>query len=376
MRVLFWSATFLPYLGGVEVLGRELLLALRDRGYELIVVTRQDSLDLPRNDEFAGIPIKRFPFRQALESGDPERILEEQGRLARLKRDFGPDLINIYHPGTDIYFHMVTRAAAQVTELAVLHFALPPEVLRAGSLMRQWLVSTAWVAACSASVLTDTRREVPEIVPRSSVLYGSLPTPPIAPRSLDFNAPRLVCIGRMIHEKGFDVALEAFRSVLDRFPEARLVIAGDGPLRLELERRSAELGLMAQVDFMGWVIPDRVPALINEATIVVMPSRQEHFGLVALQAAQMERPIVATRVGGLPEIVLHGETGLLVPPGESEPVAKAITDLLDHPDSAVRMGRAARRWVEQRFQWDAYVEAYDALCRTLVGKREALHETR
>jgi len=313
LRVLFWSATFLPYLGGVEVLGSRLLLALRDRGHELVVVTRQDSLDLPREDEYGGVRITRFPFRQALESRDPEQILAEQGRLASLKRDFRPDLTNIYHPGPDIYFHLATRPAVPAPEFAVLHIALPPDVLRPGSLFRRWLGASAWVAACSTSVLGETRQAAPEIVPRSSVLYGSLAPPRVAPRTPNRETPRLVCIGRVTPEKGFDVALEAFRSVLDRFPRARLTIAGDGPSRPALERRAAALGVADQVDFLGWVTLDRAFLLIHEATLVVMPSRREPFGLVAVQAAQMARPIVASRVGGLPEIVRHGETGLLVP---------------------------------------------------------------
>jgi glycogen(starch) synthase len=370
--VLFWCSSFLPYLGGVEVLGSRLLLALRDR-HELVVVTGRDSLELPEDDELGGVPIKRLAFRRALESRDPATILETQRRVARLKRDFRPHLTNVYHPGPDIFFHVATRAAAPSPELAVLHMGLPPELLRPGSPLRRWLEASAWVAACSASVLAETRREVPAIASRASVLYGSLPPPPVAPQAPGLDAPRLVCVGRVTEPKGFDVALVAFRAVLDRFPEARLAIAGDGPFRPELERLAAALGVSARVDFLGWVSLDRTFELIGESTLVVMPSREEPFGLVAVQAAQMARPIVASRVGGLPEIVVHGETGLLVPPGDGGALAESITALLEAPALAARLGRAAHERVGRRFVWERFVEDYDRLCRRLAGNGGAPH---
>ena len=91
-----------------------------------------------------------------------------------------------------------------------------------------------------------------------------------------------------------------------------MVIAGNGTDRAQLERQAAELGLREVVDFIGWVAPDKVPELINSATIVLMPSRWEGLPSVALQASMMARPVLATSVGGLPEVVVHGETGLLV----------------------------------------------------------------
>ena len=117
------------------------------------------------------------------------------------------------------------------------------------------------------------------------------PTPP------PFDAPRVLYAGRLVREKGVDVAIDAFAAITTRFPKAHLVIAGDGVTRQDLEQQVVDLCLQDRVEFVGWVDPEKMPALINSSTIVVMPSRwEEPFGLVALQAAQMARPIVATRV--------------------------------------------------------------------------------
>jgi glycogen(starch) synthase len=101
--------------------------------------------------------------------------------------------------------------------------------------------------------------------------------------------------------------------------------------------------------------------LIKDSTLVVMPSRTEPFGLVALQAAQMGRPIVATRVGGLPEVILDGETGLLVEANDSDALASAILRLLRSPEWARQMGLTAHLRADREFGWAQHVSAYEEL---------------
>jgi glycogen(starch) synthase len=180
----------------------------------------------------------------------------------------------------------------------------------------------------------------------------------------------------LVARKGFDLALSAFATIASRVPAVRMVVAGDGPARAPLEKQAAELGLRDSVDFVGWVAPENVPALINTATIVVMPSRWEPFGLVALEAAQMARPIVATRVGGLTEVVEHGQTGLLVDNENPDALAKAMAELLEHPQVTTRMGETARSRAIERFSWSRCVDAYDSVYRKLMhaaaGRRTAV----
>jgi glycogen(starch) synthase len=110
---------------------------------------------------------------------------------------------------------------------------------------------------------------------------------------------------------------------------------------------------------------------MNTASIVVMPSRTEGLPQVSLQAAQMARPVVAACVGGLAEIVVDGETGLLVPPEDSDALASAIAQLLAHPEDAGRMGVAARCRVQERFDWKSYLDGYQALySRIYAGGRD------
>jgi len=173
-------------------------------------------------------------------------------------------------------------------------------------------------------------------------------------------------LGRLITRKGFDVALSAFALISRRFPEGRLIVAGDGPARSALEKQAADLKIAHQVDFVSWVAPEEVPALLNTTTIMLMPSRREPFGLVALQAAQMARPIVATRVGGLPEVVVHGQTGVLIENENVAELAEAISMLIECPEVAIGMGQAARNRALTSFGWDRCIDAYDMLYRKLI----------
>lgn len=372
MRVLFWSELFWPYIGGVETLSVKLIPALRKRGYEVIVVTSHHYLDLPDGAQYEGISVYRFPFRAALATRNVDQLVEVRQRVANLKRTFTADLVHINAVGPSVLFHLHTHKAHPAPSLVTMHQGnLPTEPVRRDTLLTQTLRSANWVTCVSSAMLAYVRQLVVETVPRSSVIYNSLEVLRLLPTPLPIEAPRLLCLGRLIPRKGFDLALTAFASLVDRFPRARLVIAGDGPARPELEGQAAALGLADRVDFVGWVAPDKVPELMNTATVVVMPSRQESFGLVALEAAMMARPIVATRVMGLSEVVVHQQTGLLVEPEDSKALAEAISFLLEHLDTAVYFGGEARRRALEMFNWDRCVDAYDALYRRLI--QEATH---
>ena len=367
MRILFWSDTFLPTIGGVEVLGMQFVRALRARGHEPMVVTRRDTSGVPDYSEYSGVPVHRFPFRIALQARDLEEQVRLRVALADLTQRFEPDIVHVFHSGPGVYFQLKTAHVHPAPLVFTLHQTYADSLVDNASVRGRLMRSADWVTACSQSVLDYTRAQLPQIAARSSVLRNSLAMPPIDPTPLPFDPPLLLCLGRVLQQKGFDIALTAFARLIAEFPRARLVVAGDGEAREPLERQASALGVERAVDMVGWVAPDEVPALISRCTMVVMPSRIEPFGLVALQAAQMARPIVASRVDGLPEVVAQGESGLLVEPEDIDGVAEAMRSLLRHPGRAAAMGEAARRRAGEVFSWDEHVTAYEALYRRIVA---------
>ncbi len=365
MRILFWSETFWPRVGGVENLAARLLPALRARGHEFVVVTWENT-KIPDEILYLGIPVYRFPFFSGGQQDGLSPMIEYRRQVTKLKRDFAPELVHINSYGPSVLFHLNTTSVHHAPALVTLHQMLPDDPVGHDTLLGDLLRNADWVTACSTAVLVHTRQLVSEIIPRSSLICNALEVPTFHPQPLSFDPPRLLFLGRLVAEKGSDLALTAFAAIFDRFPTARLVIAGDGPERGKLERQTIELGLISSVEFVGSVPPEKVPHLINEATLVVIPSRLEGFGLVALEAALMARPVVATRVGGLPEVVVHERTGFLIESENSAALAQAITGLLEQPERARQMGQAARRRAKEVFSWERYVNAYDALYQQLI----------
>lgn len=366
--MLFWCDAFWPLIGGVEVLAANVVLALRERGHELAVIAnREPNLD-PRSS-FHGVPVHRLPFIDAMTSQRMPEWLAVRGAVASIKREFRPDVVWVFHVEIGVMFHLMTNTAHPAPTVCTVHGTFENNALARETALAAVLRSAAWVAACSTHALEETRRDVPEIASHSSVIWNGLAMPDLPPTPIRSDEPRLLCVGRLgtVEEKGFDLAMQALPDILQRFPHTRLTIAGDGAARPDLERCAQALGVADHVNFLGWVHPRDVLSLIDRSTMLLMPSRvPEGFGLVALQAAQMARPVVATRVGGVAEVVADGETGILVAPEGVAALTDAIMRLLDDPDLMSRMGQAARQRASACFGMERYVDSYETLLRRVA----------
>jgi glycogen(starch) synthase len=371
VRILFWTELFWPRIGGAEIFSSKLVSSLRNCGHELIVVTRRDCDDLPAKEEYNGVPVYRFPFVTALIDHDLDRVMAIRQQVSDLKRTFAPDLVHIHNCGPSALFHLETVKAHPARVVVTLIVEIV-EQMGSTELLRRAIISADWVTCKTATMLAEACQLVPEISSRSSIIYNGISVPTLVPEPLPIRSPRVLCLGRLDRQKGFDVAIEAWPLIVALFPQSRLTIAGDGPERPALERRIAELGLTKTVEVIGWVAPDSVPSLMNSATVVIMPSRWEGFPSVGLQAAVMARPIVATGVGGLPDIVADRETGFIVKSGDHTGLAEAIVSLLRNPELAAGMGKAGRQRMQKLFSWQQCVERYDALYRELADRKARL----
>ncbi|MBU0607716.1 MAG: glycosyltransferase, partial [Armatimonadetes bacterium] len=252
MRVLFWSELFLPYLGGAEIFAGQLLPALAERGHEFTIVTSHHNFDLPDEDEHQGIPVHRLPFRRALGDVDPDSLMDARQRVNQLLRDCTPDIIHVSGVGPSAVFCLqCIKETAPVLFVSLHHELLPSQTRTRQSVLSRLLARADWVSSVSSNVLEQARVLEPGIRDRSSVIYNFIDAtaPPAQPRTLE--SPVLLCLGRLVPQKGFDVALKAFADVRKRIPAARLVIAGDGEMRGRLEELASDLGLGEGVEFTG-----------------------------------------------------------------------------------------------------------------------------
>ena len=362
MRIVLWSELFWPYLGGAEIFAVKLISALQDRGYEFMVITSRYTADLPDEDQYHGVPIYRFSFREALGGAGVRLFAQLRSQVLKTRQNLNPDLalINGISPST-IFCLMANGVQPTPVIVRVNQEILCGETPGKSTITGKLLSAADWVACVSTPLLAQVRRLVPETSCRSSVIMNGLEFPEVTPEPLRFEDPMLLCLGRLVRQKGFDLALVALATLCDRFPKVRLVVAGDGPERASMERQVAILGLAHRVEFRGWVAPEDIFNLINSATAVLMPSRLEGLPSVALQAGIMARPVVATSAGGLTEVVVHQQTGLLIPPEDPVGLSEAIVFLLEHPEAAAQMGQAGRERIKDRFSWQQCVDAYDAL---------------
>jgi glycosyltransferase involved in cell wall biosynthesis len=183
-----------------------------------------------------------------------------------------------------------------------------------------------------------------------------------ARHAIDPDAFVLVAVGALETRKGHDVLLDAIALRAD--PRVHVLVAGEGALRADLEARRHALGLDERVRFLGRV--DDVPTLLAAADALVMPSRQEGLGVAALEAMAAGLPVVASRVGGLPDAVTDGVTGFLVPAEDPRALAAAIDRLAGDPALARRLGAEAAAAVRARFTMAAMAEATHAVYRNVM----------
>jgi len=374
-RILYWTERFWPAIGGVEVLSAQLLPDLAARGYRIEVVTSDVEFDEPEHRSFHGVPLHRIPMRHAIEQRDTAALRTSWAQVARIKERFRPDLVHLNTNGPSMFFHQKTARIANSRSMFTCHglWAAVPEQARGrpprNSLLAQIVRDADDVTAVSAAVQRDLL-DLGSDPARTSVLYSGLKPPAGAHTAPAFDPPVFVCVARFIRDKGVDTAIAAFADVARRSPRARLRLAGGGPERASLERQAAASGVGEQIGFLGWVPPADVHALMREASAVLVPSRwEEPFGLVAAEAGQVARAAVVTRVGGLPEIVVDGETGLVVAKDDPGAMARALSSLVEDPTRATELGRAAEARVASRFGWARYVDEIDEHYQRLVASR-------
>jgi len=183
------------------------------------------------------------------------------------------------------------------------------------------------------------------------------------------SSPVVLSIGRFVAEKGHRHLLEAAARIERTRAGVHWALVGAGELEEPLRRQARGLGLESQVHFIGW--RDDVPDVLAVGDVFVLPSENEGFGRVVVEAMAMARAVVATAVGGVPEIVRDGETGILVPPAAPAALADAVRSLLDDPARAARLGAAGRARAESRFSLTAHVDAVERVYAEVLGGHAA-----
>ncbi|MFH1313869.1 MAG: glycosyltransferase [Candidatus Eisenbacteria bacterium] len=184
------------------------------------------------------------------------------------------------------------------------------------------------------------------------------------------NDPHLTIgvVKRLEKTAGIEYLIRAFALLLEFDPFLSLVIVGEGTEEEALKELCLSLDIGGSVRFTGFVENERIPALLNRMDMLVLPSISEAFGVTALEAAACGLPVIASNTGGLPEVVLDGETGFLVAPKKPEAIVRKAVLLIKDAGMRQRMGEAGRKFVEENYVWRKNAEEMEKLYRRVVKK--------
>ncbi len=369
MNVALFASAFYPHVGGVEELVRQLALEYRRRGISAIVLTNRWPRSLPAFENYEGIPVYRLAMRTP-GPGWKARLthLATGGAVRRemlgILRKHSIDLLHVQCVSSNGYY---ARFARQALGLPLVVTAQGERTMDATQLYERWpfinrvlrqvLAEAGYVTACSVDALRDIKDFFgPGLEKKSEVVYNGI-------RLEDFDGggapaparPYILAIGRLVPQKGFDLLIEAFAKA--SLQGCDLVIAGEGPEREALEALSRSLGKEGEVRFSGRVDRPAAVGLFKGCDFFVLPSRREPLGIVNLEAMAAGKAVVAARVGGVPEIVEDGVTGLLFPGGDPGELSKALTRLSSDTALRDRLGAAGKARVRD-FAWPSIADSY------------------
>jgi glycosyltransferase involved in cell wall biosynthesis len=324
---------------------------------------------LAKRAEEAGLEVWRLPFRRPIDPGLTWQI----HRLLTRER---VELVNT-HSSVDSWVVSPAARTAQVPVVRTRHLSVP--------LKRDPFSRLVYRTLCDKIVTTGEaiRRLFLEELRLDSSKVISIPTgvdlSELDPHTVDgqqvrqeigveATTPLIGIVAVLRSWKGHRFFLEAVPLILRRVPSARFLIVGDGPQEENIQGWIRELGLVQPVMMLGH--REDIPEVLAALDIVVSASTAaEGVPQALLQALAMRRPVVATRVGAVPEVIRHGETGLLVPPGDPAALAAAVTSLLSDPHRGAALGMAGRRLVEKHFTVESMLEQLEVVYAEMLAPR-------
>lgn len=296
-------------------------------------------------------------------------------RLYKLIKRHEIDIVNIHYPSDHFVYLAFLRQICGFKLVVSVHGAdLFPEGrsrTEYGWALTHILRSADLVVAPSKSLLSDTVGVFPLIQHKGMFIHNGVNLKEFQSpgTSLSTGGKRFIlCVAQLGVKKGVDVLIRTFSALEDLDPDLELWLAGNGPLRSQLEAVSSELKVSDRVRFLGFRDRNDVTQLMNQCHVFVLPSRSEPFGIVIVEAMACRKAVVASSVGGIPEIINHGINGLLVRPDRPDELAAVLRMVLTDETLRRRLGESGYESASEKFQWRATANRYEAALSSLYGQ--------
>ena len=384
MNIALFASAFYPHIGGVEELVRQLAQTYRAQGHSVIVVTIHWPRDLPSFEEIENIPVYRFPMR--VPEGSPRAMLRykmsatsERHRVLDVLKKHRIELVHVQCVSANGHFALL---AAEALKLPLIVSTQGERTMDATQLyerspfmnqtLRALLERADFITACSQNTLDDAENWFIKgggaaFGERARAVYNGIQLRDFE-RSEIFAHPKpyILGIGRHVVQKGFDILIEAFaRANLRDFD---LVIAGDGIETANLKSLARAQGMEDRVLFVGRADRRQAVALFKSCQFFVLPSRHEPQGIVNLEAMAAGKAVAAADVGGVAEIVLDEETGLLFRGDDVEDLTQVLKKLANDSALRERLGKAGRARA-QNFDWPQIAAQYQAIYDAVLSRK-------
>jgi glycogen(starch) synthase len=389
LNVALFASAFHPHVGGVEELCRQLAMEYRRRGIGVAVFTNRWPRDLPAFEMVDGVDVHRLAMRvpaegvkakvsYALTTGAVRR------EMLRLLGELRPDVLHVQCVSCNAAYALAAQRAMGLPLVVTLQGELTMDATRlfqraawAKRTLRQSLTAADAITACSGQTLAEAEAWFGEpFGERGRVVYNGISVGDADAEPFEHPRPYVLAIGRHVAQKGFDVLLRAMAAlVADPAFGHDLILAGEGAEHGALRALADQLGLGGRVVFPGRVDHAAAMRLFAGCSFFVLPSRHEPFGIVNLEAMAAGKALVATRVGGVPEIVTDGGNGLLVPGEDAAALAAAIGRLAADGNFRERLGQNGKARAAE-FTWpataDQYVQVYETVLAASGARRQGV----
>ncbi|HOW28316.1 MAG TPA: glycosyltransferase family 4 protein [Elusimicrobiota bacterium] len=359
---------------GGEVHLIQLMDTLRRRGFVFHVVCPEPGPFIQRLID-KGIDCEMIPISPL---GHPGPIRKLADRIRR----WNASLVQSHGARSNFYTRLAARLAG-VPCLSTVHNALQDYPISAWKRGLYMLMDRATAAlstrtVCVARSLQEELLErIPSLAPTTTVIYNGVDTERFNPDHFQRNPIReslklenkwtIGLVGRITLQKGHIYLLEALRTYGRYLPSFKLLIVGDGPLRSLLEYKVAYLGLRQNCRFLG--VRQDIPEILSALDLVVLPSLSEGFPYAALESMAMRKPVIATAVNGVPEMIRPEVDGILVPPRNVERLGAALMDLGRHPEKARALAESGYERVRADFSLSTMIDQWEKLYREVCAKR-------
>jgi glycosyltransferase involved in cell wall biosynthesis len=362
MRVVMLSNSFPPEVGGIQEHVSNLAQTLARQGHQLQIVTVRRNKSERVRDTFAGLDVIRVPQLNLPQTLTTQYLAITTALLIAMRLRGQADVVHYHTFWPDAFTaFVVNKFVPTVYTAHESRFLLMAEQPKSRRWLKLALRPFQGILAPSTELLEVTR-QLGVSSEKSAFIANAVDARKFrtdltgatvrARYGIPLDHCLILCPRRLVPKNGLEFLIESLPLIRRRFSGVSVLIAGDGPEREQLEARVRELGLHEYVSFAGSQDNDDLPEFYAAADIVAIPSLKEATSIAGLEAMASARAVVATNVGGLPEIIEDGVSGLLVPPRDPEALARAISRLIEMPELRKQLGLVARARVEQKFTWE------------------------